>query len=269
MTKGFLSCGKCGSRMQGGPNGFDCPQCDLKQTPKTNKEYEFDEFGGHKERKEGGTTYLRGFGCAGGCPAMFYTNEARVAHIKTMHPGVSSGPTPDMIHLARIRPELAKSFGIDHDQLWAPMNVQEFQEEERMKDVMHFHEKNRDKITSHPAWRHFQDLMSNVRMLHAAGMANSSSERTKNNLDEEMDHIRNHGEQFVAGIATGKSVYGPDRHMQIVDDSLDTMLNYVPEEQYAHHDKQVSNSLNKMYFAQWKPGQYDPKSDKYREPYEG
>jgi hypothetical protein len=255
--------------MQGGPNGFDCPQCDLKQTPKTDKEYEFDEFGGHKERKEGNKTYLRMFGCAGGCPASFYTNEARVAHIQTMHPGTYSGPTPDMIQLARIHPDLAESFGIDRDQIHQPMNVREFEEQNRISDVLAHQNKNYNKITSHPSWRHFQDLMSNVRMLHAAGMANSSREYTKDRLDEHMDEIKTHGEQFVAGVATDKSVHSPEWHLRQVDNSLDDMLNYVPDEQYKHHDGLVTDSLNKMYFAQWKPGQYDPKYDKYREPYEG
>jgi hypothetical protein len=256
--------------MQGGPNGFDCPQCDLKQTPKTDKEYEFDEFGGHKPIDKGnGRTSMPMFACAGGCPARFFTNDARVAHIKTMHPTANSGPTEEMIQLARIRPELAESFGIDKDQLHQPMNVREFEEQNRISDVLAHQNKHYDKITSHPSWRHFQVLMSDVRMLHAAGMANSSREYTKNRLDEHMDEINTHGTQFVAGVAMGKSVHSPEWHLRQMDDSLDSMLDYVPEEQYKHHDGIVTDSLNKMVFAQWKPGEYDPKYDKYREPYDG
>ena len=240
------------------------------------QQYEHDEWGGHKEIKgsrinEDGIkvnfTKLRMFGCAGGCPASFYTNDARVAHIKAMHPGVHSGPTEDMIQLARIQPDLAESFGIDRDQLYEPMNVEEFKEQDRIQGIMNFHEKNAHKISSHPAWVHYQGLMSSARMLEATQRANATRDWEFENLDTSMERIHAHAHQFVAGLATGQSVRDPRTHAHELSDELDNVLNGLPKEQYQYHDREITKHFNKMFDAGFNNGK--PSEYPFREVYDG
>lgn len=81
----------------------------------------YDEHGGELPHiDDRGRTSIPGLGCASpGCRAGFYSVEARTAHIKTLHPGVYSGPSEDMVGIANIRPELAPSLGVkvdDHEE---------------------------------------------------------------------------------------------------------------------------------------------------------
>jgi hypothetical protein len=67
------------------------------------QEYEYDEWGGHKEvsRPNKGYTEIPGLGC-GTCRAAFFTMGARAAHIQTLHPEKSSAPTAEMTHIASL-----------------------------------------------------------------------------------------------------------------------------------------------------------------------
>jgi len=90
------------------------------------QEYEYDEWGGHKDIKhpDKGYTSFPMLGC-GHCQAAFFKVDSRTAHIQTMHPGKSAAPTTDMLHFAQYVPSFAKELGLhseEHEKAadWVP-----------------------------------------------------------------------------------------------------------------------------------------------------
>lgn len=197
--------------------------------------YEFDEWGGHKRIPlPNGGERVPMFGCAGGCPARFFTNDARMAHIQTMHPGVHSGPTEDMIQLARIRPELAESFGIRQEDLYKPSNMRELMEEDRIKKVLD-RQSTSGGYSHHPVYGPIVAAKSHARMLEAKALG-VVNERGAQEVRDMTHRIHAHLDQAGHGYATGISIDDPDEHLMKSHRLMGELSDMTDDSEYSPND---------------------------------
>ena len=224
------------------------------------REYEFDENGGHKPINHGDGSWSEPMLDCGFCNAGFFNADAKQKHIKQKHPFQNYGAGFREIQLAPIRPEMSKMLGLwegkpEEDlggwsEAHAPMNVSEFLETERRKDVIDSQETNRDKIDSHPITKHIHALRSDLNLLEAEARANSGSEE-----DDEIRESRNNAEhelrQAHAGIAIGQSIDEPGHHLGRALEHGEDMAYYLPEDRQEHwqnrlaeHHERILDFLN-------------------------
>lgn len=224
------------------------------------EKYEFDENGGHKPIKnEDGSVSEPALGC-NFCDANFFRADAREKHTRQKHPFENYGANPSEIHLVRIRPEMAKMFGVwqgnpeedlggwsEHE---APVNVPEFLEGERRKDVFDAQETRRDEIDRHPITKHIHALRSDLNLLEAEAKANSGSE-DDNDIREERNNAEQELRQAHAGIAIGKSIDEPGIHLGRALDHGENLTYYLPEHRQEHwqnklyeHNENILDFLN-------------------------
>jgi hypothetical protein len=224
------------------------------------EEYEFDENGGHKDKiSPDGKRTSPGLGC-NFCNAGFYTADAREKHSRQKHPFENYGANPGEIDLVRIRPEMAKLFGVwqgkpeedlggwsEHE---APVNVAEFLEGERRKDVFDAQETRRDEIDRHPITKHIHALRSDLNLLEAEAKANSGSD-DDSDIREERTNAEHELRQAHAGIAIGKSINEPGIHLGRALEHGEGLSYYLPEERQEHwqnklyeHHENILDFLN-------------------------
>jgi hypothetical protein len=191
------------------------------------------------------------FACASpGCQAKFYSATSRTGHIKTFHPGEHSGPSPDTIALARIRPELAEHLGMSKEEVFAPQNVREFEEQQKHRDLAASQARNEQVLRNHPAFPAISEAIGHVHALEASALATSPA-NFHGDIKETADRAHQHLLQFGYGHATGESLRDPYKHLteahsdmhQLVDYTQDGM-SHVDEGPYHHVDRLV-NSVGK------------------------
>lgn len=203
--------------------------------------YELDKWGGHAERPsaDGNYTSIPMLGC-GTCPAAFFNMPARKAHIETMHPTENSGPSPDMIHMARVSPEWGKALGISPEEANAPQNVHEFEAQERIKDVVKNQNENAHKLDVHPVMRPMQEAMSHVRMMEAAALANEP-EQYHHAIREHAAMAHEHLLQYGHATAGNGSVLRPEQHTRQAHDHMDELASYTNN--WEHHEGENSEHI--------------------------
>jgi hypothetical protein len=210
--------------------------------------YEYDEWGGHKPQvDENGNGEYPGLGCISpGCKAGFFTPQARTAHIATMHPTENSGPSPEMIFLARIRPEIAPKMGMTPEEAQAPMNVHEMEEEARANKVMSEQNMQMGEIHSHPLHQMSMDMLSDVRMAGAEARQNTQRVTQDQEIKDDEDAVNHHVRQFVAGFAINKSIYAPHTHMQNAEYHISQILRHLPNDRFDDHENRIYHHIEKM-----------------------
>jgi hypothetical protein len=212
--------------------------------------YEFDEHGGHKPiENSNGSTSIPILGCGSpGCKAAFFKPEARTLHIRATHPHMNSGPSEGMIQLARIRPELAKAFGMSDEEVNAPMNVQEFNHQQHIADVVDHQKKNWHLVTSHPIFQNVHAINAEANML---GAAMGQNDYGPEEVREMRDKVNQHLMQWAAGNVLGKSVEEPWRHIQKARSALEEGTWGLPDEQADHYNKTFDEVFDKAHTDEW------------------
>lgn len=216
-----------------------------------NNEYEFDEHGGHAPiNNPDGSQSMPILGCgARGCKAAFFTHQARSSHIKATHPQMSSGASQEMITLARIRPELAEKFGISQEELNSPMNMEEFNRQQHIADVVDYQKKNWHMVSSHPIFKHIHEVNAEANMLGAA-MGQNDSEPEE--IHEMRDQVNQHMMQWAAGHVLGKSVDEPDTHIRRARSILDQSTWGLPDELADHYSRTFDKIFDRAYSTGYK-----------------
>jgi hypothetical protein len=212
------------------------------------EEYEYDQYGGHADIKnENGSISVPMLGCHK-CPAAFYTPQARTAHIATLHPGENSGPSPDMIALARVRPELAESLGMTKEEAFAPQNVHEFNQQQKALKIGAEQASRQGELQRHPVYRPLTEALSSVSGLKAAALATAPKE-LHDDIRETADIAHQHLLQFGYHHAIGKSISDSHTHVFGAEQAMHRLVGYtqhgMTHRDDAPHDV-VDNHIQKL-----------------------
>jgi hypothetical protein len=206
-----------------------------------NEDFEMDEWGGEKPKPG----YINMLGCASpGCKATFSKANRRTAHIEMMHPGENSGPSPDMIQLARIRPEMAKSLGMTEEEAFAPQNIHEFNQQQRDLDTAATQRDNEHVLRSHPIFRPLSAALSHVASLQASALATAPRER-HDRIREQGSLAHEHLLQFGYAQAIGRSVHDEYSHFEAAGDHLDN-LDAEAQHGMTHWDDSTNERTQKL-----------------------
>jgi hypothetical protein len=209
--------------------------------------YEFDEYGGHKSIEKTDADGKKSYGIpmlgCGTCPASFFKMDARKAHIETMHPTENSGPSEDMIRMARVNPQVGEALGISQEEARAPINVEEFQQHQRISDVVAHQSANTDRVNNHPIMRPFEETMSHVRMMEAAALSNSSQQYHED-IRDHTRMVHEHLLQYAHAAAGNGSVLKPNQHLNTAHDHMDELADYTGN--YDYHDGENSEHIAKI-----------------------
>lgn len=175
--------------------------------------FEMDEWGGEKAKPG----FMNGFGCVSpGCKATFTRADRRKAHIEMMHPHENSGPSPDMVQMARIRPELAEAMGMTQEEVHAPQNVHELEwQQERQARIEHVSRKQAEgenELKVHPVYRPLVAALSHISTLRARALATEPEYRHEA-VRQTADLAHVHLTQFAHGVSHGSSVDDPMHHL--------------------------------------------------------
>jgi hypothetical protein len=205
--------------------------------------FEMDEWGGEKAKPG----FMNGFGCVSpGCKATFTRADRRKAHIEMLHPHENSGPSSDMVQMARIRPELAEAMGMTQEEVHAPQNVRELEWQQnrqaRIEEVSRKQDENENELKIHPVYRPLVAALSHISTLRARALA-TEPEYRHDNVREVSDLAHVHLTQFAHGVSHGASVDDPMHHLE---EGMSHMhhLNRMTQSGMTHKDDSESQAIH-------------------------
>jgi hypothetical protein len=205
----------------------------------TNDEHNIDKWGGDENGM---------LGCSY-CPAAFTNGTRRQAHIEVMHRGKYSGPSEGMLQMARIRPELAPSLGIDPEILHTPHNLGEMRDYWHAGDTLEEQQKPKyqEALNTHPVHSAVINAVSDIRMMEANALSNASSSGLQDEIRNHRQLAEQHLNQYAHGIVNGVSIASPATHLDNALHSMDRIAQFTDNYDHwndviGHHEAAISRA---------------------------